>query len=179
MAALRSYIWRFAINGIGGSAAIPDRARQVIYRAMGVKIPLHSRISPGVVLTTRRLTIGYRSTINYGCVFDNRASVTVGDRVGIGYGVRFITSSHDTRDPNCRAGAGSVAPIRVGDGCWIGSGVTILGGVSIGAGCVIAAGAVVVRDCEPNTLVGGVPARRIRDLGTLDAGERTSNLGNE
>jgi acetyltransferase-like isoleucine patch superfamily enzyme len=42
--------------------------------------------------------------------------------------------------------------------------VTILPGVTIGRGSVVAAGAVVARDVEANTLVGGVPARLIREL---------------
>jgi acetyltransferase-like isoleucine patch superfamily enzyme len=42
--------------------------------------------------------------------------------------------------------------------------VTILAGVTIGAGSVVAAGAVVDRSVAPSTLVGGVPARPIREL---------------
>jgi maltose O-acetyltransferase len=56
------------------------------------------------------------------------------------------------------------APIAVEEGAWIGGGVIVLGGVRIGRGCVIGAGAVVTRDCEPNGLYVGVPARRQRDL---------------
>jgi acetyltransferase-like isoleucine patch superfamily enzyme len=37
-------------------------------------------------------------------------------------------------------------------------------GVNVGSGCIIAAGALVVRDCEPNGLYAGVPAKRIKDL---------------
>lgn len=54
--------------------------------------------------------------------------------------------------------------IVVNDHVWIGFGSTILSGVSIGRGSVVAAGAVVVNDVEPFTLVGGVPAKKIKDL---------------
>lgn len=64
--------------------------------------------------------------------------------------------------------AGSPQPITVGDGCWIGARAVILPGVTIGDGCVIAAGAVVSKDCAPNGMYAGVPARRIRELPTKD-----------
>jgi acetyltransferase-like isoleucine patch superfamily enzyme len=40
----------------------------------------------------------------------------------------------------------------------------IMPGVEVGPGCVVAAGAVVIKDCEPNGLYAGVPAKRVRDL---------------
>ncbi len=52
--------------------------------------------------------------------------------------------------------------IHIGDNVWIGSNATILQGVTIGNGSIIAAGAVVCRDVEPNTAVGGVPAKFIK-----------------
>nr|WP_281276226.1 DapH/DapD/GlmU-related protein [Flexivirga caeni] len=48
---------------------------------------------------------------------------------------------------------------------WIGANATILPGVTIGDGAVVAAGAVVTKDVPARTVVGGVPARRIRDIG--------------
>jgi maltose O-acetyltransferase len=50
------------------------------------------------------------------------------------------------------------------DGCWIGAGATILPGVTVRAGCIVASGAIVTKDCEPNGLYAGNPARRIREL---------------
>lgn len=67
-----------------------------------------------------------------------------------------------------RAGAGWAKPIHIEDGCWIGARVTVLGGVRIGRGSVVAAGAVVTRDVPENCLVGGVPARLLRQLESSD-----------
>ena len=53
-------------------------------------------------------------------------------------------------------------PVTIGNDVWISAGATILDGVRIGDGAIIAAGAVVVRDVEPYSIVGGVPAKLIR-----------------
>lgn len=55
------------------------------------------------------------------------------------------------------------AKVTVGHDVWMGHGVVVLPGVTIGDGAVIAAGAVVSKDVAPYTIVGGVPAKPIRD----------------
>lgn len=54
--------------------------------------------------------------------------------------------------------------IKIGSNCWIGAKVTILDGVSIGDNCVIAAGAVVNKSFPANTIIGGVPAKVLRNI---------------
>jgi hypothetical protein len=66
--------------------------------------------------------------------------------------------------------------INVGHDVWIGHGATILPGVTIGDGAVVGAGAVVSRDVEPYTIVGGVPARKIRDRFPADIADRMRAL---
>jgi acetyltransferase-like isoleucine patch superfamily enzyme len=53
--------------------------------------------------------------------------------------------------------------VTVGDKVWIGARVTVLKGVTIGDGAVVAAGALVTDDVPPRALVGGVPARVLRE----------------
>lgn len=64
------------------------------------------------------------------------------------------------------------AKVIVGNDCWIGHGAIILPGVTVGDGAVIAAGAVVSRDVPPYTVVGGVPARPIRERFSRDIAAR-------
>ena len=53
--------------------------------------------------------------------------------------------------------------VRVGDDVWIGGYCVLKGGIRIGTGAVVAAGSVVVRDVDPYTIVGGVPAKPLRE----------------
>ena len=53
--------------------------------------------------------------------------------------------------------------VVIGNDVWIGHAVIVMPGVNVGDGAVLAAGAVVTRDVAPYTIVGGVPARQIRE----------------
>lgn len=123
-------------------------------------------VSPGVWFGSARVAIGEGTFVNYGCMFNTSAQISLGARCDVGMQVTFATSSHQIGTEARRAGPATAAPIVVGDGAWIGARVVVLGGVHIGAGAVIAAGAVVTKDCEENSLYAGVPARKIKILGT-------------
>lgn len=106
------------------------------------------------------MSIGRNSTIGRWCLLDARGGITVGRNVNISSYCRFMTAKHDFDDPAFPA---LYAPIVVGDRAWVAMGLTVLDGVTIGAGAVVCAGAVVTKDVPPYTVVGGVPAKHIRD----------------
>lgn len=53
--------------------------------------------------------------------------------------------------------------IRIGSNCWLGAKATILDGTVIGNGCVVAAGAVVSGAFPENVIIGGIPAKIIKN----------------
>lgn len=54
--------------------------------------------------------------------------------------------------------------ISIGENCWIGSKVTVLDGVRVGNNCVIAAGAVITKDMPSDCVIGGVPAKVLKEI---------------
>ncbi len=110
----------------------------------------------------KNITIGKNVFINSGCCFQDQGGITIGDRSLIGHNVVLATLNHEL-DPRKR-GTTHPLPISIGNDVWIGSNATILQGVTIGDGAVVAAGAVVKNDVPSNTVVGGVPAKKIKDV---------------
>ncbi|MBY6683238.1 acyltransferase [Rhodococcus sp. BP-316] len=161
------------LNQIIASPFVPVRLRRAFLNAYGLSVG-RSRVAPHVWIGSTRLSIGDNSFVNYGTMFNTSEQISIGNFVDVGMRCLFITSSHELGPPSHRAAGHVRMPIVVGDGTWIGAGVTILPGVVIGAGCVVAAGSVVTQSIRANTLVGGVPARAIRDLsnGTECASDR-------
>jgi maltose O-acetyltransferase len=97
-------------------------------------------------------------------IYDN-APVVIGDNVLIGPDVCICTGTHEVHWRAREQVRGSFAlPIFIEANCWIGAGATILPGVRIGKGTTVAAGAVVTKDVEPESVVGGVPAKLIKRL---------------
>lgn len=110
----------------------------------------------------KNITFGKNVFINSGCKFQDQGGITIGDGALIGHNVVLATLNHDMK-PEKRSTI-HPAPIVVGKNVWIGSGATILPGVTIGDGAIVAAGAVVTKDVAANTIVGGVPAKFIKEI---------------
>lgn len=93
-------------------------------------------------------------------------SLFVGDDVLISSRVAFIGNDHDFADPKHTVFAGRRLPqatvVVEGDNL-IGFGATVIGDRRIGQGAIVAARSVVTKDVPPGVVVGGVPARVIRD----------------
>jgi acetyltransferase-like isoleucine patch superfamily enzyme len=107
-----------------------------------------------------KLRIGDRVFLNNGVFLACCKEITIGDDVAIANEVYITDSdSHGVEGRPVRE-----APVRIGNGAWIGARAIILPGVTVGSRALVAAGAVVTRDVPADTLVAGNPARVIREL---------------
>ena len=111
-----------------------------------------------------RVTIGSNVFINSDFMVVGSGRITIGNNVLIGPSARFYTPNHALDIPTRREGWEIGLPITLEDDVWLGGSVVICPGVTIGAGSIVGAGSVVTKDVPPGVVVGGNPARIIREL---------------
>lgn len=107
------------------------------------------------------LMIGSRVFINWGSTIVAYIGITIGDDCRIGELTAIFDTDHHAIEPETTV---TTSKVSIGRNVWIGRGSIVLPGVEIGDNAVVSAGSVVSSNVEPNTLVGGVPARVIRQL---------------
>ena len=113
----------------------------------------------------KNIYIGNNFTGNFNLTILDIREVHIGDNVMIGPGTLITTVGHPLSPLGRRKHLAFAKPVHIGNDVWIGGNVTILPGVTIGNNVVVAAGAVVTKDIPDNCIVGGVPARKIKDVG--------------
>jgi maltose O-acetyltransferase len=89
--------------------------------------------------------------------------VTIEDEVIVGPYAVITSGSHKFKNGSARFGGAERKPVKVGKGSWIAAHAVINPGVSVGAGNLVAANAVVTHDTPDNVVVGGVPAKVIKE----------------
>jgi acetyltransferase-like isoleucine patch superfamily enzyme len=124
--------------------------RRALYRAMGVSIGRHAYVGMDTWLDDQFPEL-----------------IVLEDDVVISFRVTVVVHDDARRMDRVEAGQleGTVAPVILRRGCYLGAGALILPGVTVGEHAVVAAGAVVTRDVPPRVVVGGVPARVLKELG--------------
>jgi len=145
----------------GKNVNIKDYSR---IRGKGIVVGNNVVIHENVFIRAKfTVTIGDNTTLNRNrCILDN---VIIGKNVSIAPNVVIVGSNHIFKDPEVliKLQGSESKGIVIEDDVWIAANVTILDGVSIGQGSIIAAGSVVNKDVPPYTLVGGIPAKLIKE----------------
>lgn len=165
--------WRLTAkeHGYKGFLAMPrflyrrtmDHFWQVLSRTVpysGLRVWMHRRRG---VKIGKRVHIGPMVTIDD--VYPN--FVIIEDDVSIA-GQNFILTHNKPLEYHKNLSEAFLAPVVIKKNAWIAIGVIILPGVTIGEGAIVASGAVVSKDVPPNTLVGGVPAKIIKEFDMKD-----------
>jgi putative colanic acid biosynthesis acetyltransferase WcaF len=145
-------------------------ARNRVYRAFGARIGRAVRIYPDVaVFYPWNLQIGDEVTIGPGVQLYSLGRIVIGDGSMISYGAHFCAGTHDYTARNLPL----LKPeIRIGRGIWVCTEAFVGPGVTIGDFCIIGARAVVLKDFPAFSIIGGNPARRVKDR-PLPAGAQT------
>lgn len=130
---------------------------------------IKARIEPGAIIRDQ-VEIGDNAVIMMGALINIGAVIGEGTMIDMG----AILGGRATVGKNCHIGAGTVLagvieppsakPVIVEDDVLIGANCVVLEGVTIGKGAIVAAGAVVIEDVPPYTVVGGTPARKLKDI---------------
>lgn len=148
----------------------------------------HSKIYCSVRMDTppyRKFSLGRHSVIESYCCINNAVGdviigdhtrigihntiigpVTIGNHVNLAQGITVTALNHNFEDTSKKIDEQGVStkPVVIGDDVWIGANAVILPGVTIGHHAVVAAGAVVTSDVPDHVVVGGVPAKIIKQL---------------
>jgi acetyltransferase-like isoleucine patch superfamily enzyme len=176
---------RFANNIHLEQGAYVDQGVYLHACPRGIRIGRNSLVMHGSILHVYNfrgiphsgIRIGNDSLIGENNVIRGQGGVDIGNRVYTSPMVQLLAVNHkfEDRARPFRDQGITAEGIIVHDDVWIGAGAIILDGVEIGAGSVVAAGSVVTRDVAPHSLVAGVPARIVREIGA----SRQSGLSTE
>ena len=165
---------RFASHIRLGHGSYLDEGVYIHACPAGVEIGANTLIMHGAVLHVYNfrglphsgIRIGRDSLIGEYSVIRGQGGVTIGDRVYTSPMTQLIAVNHVVDDPErpfIEQGI-TAQGIVVEDDVWLGANAVVTDGVHIGRGAVVAAGAVVTKDVPSHTIVGGVPARVLREI---------------
>ncbi|KYG31776.1 sugar O-acetyltransferase [Alkalihalobacillus trypoxylicola] len=110
--------------------------------------------------------VGENFFANFDCTILDVCEVRFGDHCLLAPGVQIYTATHPIDPIERNSGKEYAKPIVFGNNVWIGGSAIINPGVTVGDNVVIASGAVVTKDVPDNVVVGGNPARIIKELNT-------------
>lgn len=101
---------------------------------------------------------------NFNCVILDVMKVEIGNHVLVGPDVQIYTATHPLDAKTRNSWLEYAKPVTIGNDVWIGGGAIIYPGVNIGNGAVIAAGAVVTKSVPDHVVVGGNPAKILKEI---------------
>ena len=138
-----------------------DEYNALVAELFGENIGNGVRVMPGLTgVCFDKVKLADNVLVMNNCLMMGRGGITVDEGAMIAANVQLISNNHDLHDRQillCK-------PVHLCKNAWIGAGATILPGVTVGENAVVAAGAVVTKDVAPNTIVGGNPAKFIKEI---------------
>lgn len=124
-------------------------------------------LSTGVIRNIGEgIKIGSNSAIGARNFISGQGGINIGSHVIMGPDVRIFSENHNFLNTSkiIKNQGENRKGVVIGDNCWIGANVTILDGVNLGNNSIIAAGSVVNQSFKSNVLIGGIPAKSLKNL---------------
>ena len=145
------------------NATEPGEIRDLLSQITGTEIDESVAVfTPLYINYGKHTKIGKNVFINFDCVFLDLGGITIDDNVLIAPKVSLLSEGHPTSIEDRHSLIPK--PIHIKKNAWIGANATILQGVTIGENAVVASGSVVSKDVPDNTIVGGIPAKIIKEI---------------
>jgi len=152
---------------LGNQVYVSALSKNGIQFGNNVSIGAFSRVIVSTSLNNigNRIVIGNNVGIGEFAYLGGAGGLEIGDECIVGQYLSCHPENHNYEDLEIaiRHQGVSRKGIIIGKNCWIGSKVTILDGVTVGNGCIIAAGCVVTKSFPENSIIGGVPAKLLKN----------------
>src|SRR5690625_3257069 len=133
-----------------------------IAKQCGDNVSIHPQV---YIFNIQKLTIGDNVSIHPMSYIDFSGEIIICNYVSIAHGTTIMSSTHryESRDVPIKDQPIDLFSTEIKNDVWIGAKVMILAGVKVASGSILAAGAIVTKDTSANSIVGGVPAVKIKE----------------
>ncbi len=158
---VRRVLWGIGAVAFRWTPRLLYGTRNALLRLFGAEVGQNVRIHPkATIYFPWNLSIGDWSSVGENALIYNLGPIEIGEQVTISQRAHLCAGTHDASDPAMPL---QKPPIAVGDQGWVCADAFVGPGVTVGEGAVVGARAVAVGDVDPWTIVGGNPARAIKE----------------
>lgn len=137
---------------------------KTIAKKCGKNVSIHDNV---YIFYPENLVLGNNISIHPMGYLDACGGIEIGSDVSIAHGTTILSSEHEHKDLTIPIKDQGIINknTKISDNVWIASKCTILGGANISSGVIVAANAVVKGNSQKNSIIGGIPAKKIKERG--------------
>ncbi|RBP04721.1 acyltransferase [Rossellomorea aquimaris] len=147
------------------NSSIANRIRGLLLRPFFKRCGKGVQIASGVLINNiNKVSLGNNVYIAHNVWINGAGGLEINDNSIVGPYSVIATTQHVFIDNMVSNRESNVGNIVIGQGTWLASHVVVTQGVTIGDGVLIAAGSTVTKNISSFTMVGGVPAKFIKDM---------------
>lgn len=162
---IRGLFFQHKFKSVGKKCSIGKRV-QIIVKNNNYYLSERVAIRDNVLIAGGgTLMIGKGTTVNEGSIITCTNRVEIGENVMLAPRCYILDVDHkfSRKDVPINKQGYTTGVVKIGNGVWLGAQVVVTKGVTIGEGAIVAANSVVTKDVPPYTIVGGVPAKVIKE----------------